>query len=239
MNILLTGGFGLLGKEILKLDDSLIAPSRDELDITDLALVLFVLNKYNPDTIIHLAASTNPPEHEEKPQKSIKTNVIGTANVAMACLEKSIRLVFTSSDYLYSGAGPHKEEEPLEAPNNFYLSKLAGECTVRICPNSLVLRLSFGPVTFPWEKVYEGQYNSKLYVDEIAPLVLAAAKSSVTGIMNIGGPRTSLEEYAGRTKKGIQTILKPDWVPKDTSLDLTKMQAELGIKDLKKLLKRY
>ena len=228
-----------MGREILKLDETLAGPTRAEFDITSMESVRSALEKYRPQTVLHLAAATSPPEHNENPEIGIKTNVIGTANVAMACLEKGIRLVFTSSDYLYSGAGPHKEEEPLEALNNFYLSKLAGECAVRICPNSLVLRLSFGPVTFPWEKVYEGQYNSKLYVDEIAPLVLAAAKSSVTGIMNIGGPRTSLEEYAGRTKKGIQTILKPDWVPKDTSLDLTKMQAELGIKDLKKLLKRY
>src|SRR3989338_6553998 len=101
----------------------------------------------------------------------------------------------------------------------------------------LILRLSFGPAPFPWEKVYEGQWNSKLYVDEMAPLVLAAAQSDATGIMNIGGPRATLEAYARRTKSDIQTIPKPDWVPADTSLDLTRMQSILDISDLNSLLK--
>ncbi len=65
----------------------------------------------------------------------------------------------------------------------------------------------------------------------MAPLVLAAAKSSETGIMNVGGPRTSLEAYARRTKPGITTIPKPGWVPEDTSLDVSKMCRALEIAD--------
>ena len=99
------------------------------------------------------------------------------------------------------------------------------------------MRLSFGPAPFPWDKVYDNQYNSKLYADEMAPLVLAASVSGIRGVMNLGGPRMSLADYARRTRPNIETISTPDWVPKDTSLDITKMKKEFGIIDEDTLLK--
>ena len=235
--ILVTGGSGLLGKEVLKLDSSLVAPLRAEMDITSLDSIQAALKKYQPDIVLHLAAATKPPEHEKDPELGIVANIVGTANVARACIRVGIRLVYTCTDYVYVGPGPHKETEAILPPYNFGWSKLGGEAAVRMVPNSLVLRLSFGPVPFPWEKVYADQWNSKLYVDEMAPVVLAAARSSATGVMNIGGPRTTLEAYARRTRPDLQTIPKPDWVPGDTSLELTKMKTVLGIADETQLLK--
>lgn len=235
--MLMTGGSGLLGKEIIKLDPSIIAPSHEEMDITDSVSVERTLAKHKPDIVLHLAAATKPPEHEKNPELGLRVNIVGTANVALAAQKLSKRLVYTSTDYLYVGRGPHEETEAVLPAYKFAWSKLGGEAAVLLVSNSLVLRLSFGPVPFPWEKVYKGQWNSKLYADEMAPLVFAAAKSSAIGIMNIGGPRTTLEAYARRTRPDIETIPKPDWVPEDTSLDLTRMKEVLGIKDESKLLK--
>ena len=226
--ILMTGGSGLLGSEIKKLDSEIISPSRAEMDITDYDSVFAIFKKYKPDIVLHLAAATHPPEHEKNPELGISVNIIGSANLARAAHRLGARLVYTSTDYLYAGQGPHKETEPILPPYKFAWSKLGGECAVSMLSDSLILRLSFGPRPFPWDKVYKGQYNSKLYVDEMAPLVLAAAKSEAVGIMNIGWPRTSLEDYARRTRESVQTIPKPDWVPEDTSLDLSKQKAELG-----------
>ena len=194
MKILMTGGSGLLGREILKIDSSIIAPTHKEMDIFEYHQVESVLKKYKPDIVLHLAAETKPPLHEESPEPGLKVNIIGTSNLALACHKLGIRLVYTSTDYLYVGDGPHKEGEPILPPYRFAWSKLGGEAAVSMLINYLILRLSFGPVPFPWEKVYVGQWNSKLYVDEMAPLVLAAAKSDATGIMNIGGARTTFEE---------------------------------------------
>ena len=234
----MTGGSGLLGSEIAKLDRSIIAPSHEELDITDPVTIENTLKKYEPQVVLHLAAATKPPEHEKNPGLGIKVNIIGTANLALTCQKMGIRMAYTSTDYVYVGKGPHKETEAVLPPYAFGWSKLGGECAVLMIPDSLVMRLSFGPVPFPWEKVYEDQYNSKLYVDEIAPLVLSAARSSATGIMNIGGPRTTLEAYARRTKSALGTIPRPQWVPGDTSLDISRMKKELGIADERGLLKR-
>lgn len=227
----------MLGKEILKLDSTIIAPSHTELDITDFESVERIIKKYNPDTVLHCAAATKPLEHAKNPELGLTVNIIGTANMARACVRFGKRLVYTSTDYVYTGKGPHKEKEPLWSPYNFGWSKLGGECAVQLSPDHLILRLSFGPTPFPWDKVYDDQYNSKLYVDEMAPLVLSASVSGIQGVMNLGGPRMSLADYARRTRPNIETIPTPDWVPKDTSLDITKMKKELGIIDENTLLK--
>jgi dTDP-4-dehydrorhamnose reductase len=229
--ILVTGGSGLLGTHILPLDSSLVAPGHAELDITDLASVERALDRHQPRTVLHLAAATKPPEHEKSPEPGLAVNIIGTANIALASARRGIRVVYTSTDYNYAGPGPHRESEALFPPYKFGWSKLGGEAAVAVISDSLILRLSFGPVPFPWEKVYEGQWNSKLYVDEMAPAVLALAKSAETGIMNVGGPRATLEAYAKRTRPDIVTIPKPEWVPADTSLDTSRMCAVLGITD--------
>ena len=227
MRITMTGGSGMLGQEILKLDPTIDAPSRSQMDVTNLERLERELYYFHPDIVLHLAADTDCLMHNSQPERGITSNIIGTANIALVCLQSNIRLVYVSTDYVYQGPGPHKEDEPVRPPYNFGWSKLGGECSVIMVPNSLILRLSFGPRPFPWEKVYEGQVSSKLYVDEMAPLVLKMTKSGLIGIINLGGQRTSLENYARRTKPDIETIPCPDWVPKDTSLDLTKMDAIL------------
>lgn len=227
MNILLTGGSGLLGREIKRLDPSIISPTKSELDITNLKSIEKAIKKYKPDVILHLAAANKPPKHETNPEPGLSVNIIGTANLCLACHQSGTKLIYASTDYVYTGAGPHKEDEPLLPASRFAWSKLGGECAVQMLKKFLILRLDFGPSPFPWEKVYKDQFVSKLYVQEMAPLVLKAVKSKTEGVMNLGGPRISLEEYARQTKLNIESIPKPDWVPEDTSMDISKMKKEL------------
>ncbi|OGE38775.1 hypothetical protein A3F00_00640 [Candidatus Daviesbacteria bacterium RIFCSPHIGHO2_12_FULL_37_11] len=227
--ILMTGGSGLLGSEIRKLDSTIISPTRRELDITSLKSIEKAIKKYKPDVILHLAAANKPPKHETDPVPGLTVNIIGTANICLACYKSSVKLIYTSTDYVYSGAGPHKEEAGLLPPSKFAWSKLGGECAVQMLKKFLILRLDFGPSPFPWGKVYKNQFVSKLYTKEMAPLVLKVVKSKATGVMNLGGQRISLEEYARETRPDIESIPKPDWVPQDSSLDITKMKKELKL----------
>jgi dTDP-4-dehydrorhamnose reductase len=237
MRILLTGGSGLLGRQLLQHDAGLIAPSRGEMDVVDAASVARAIAHYDPEVILHCAAATRPLAHGENPELGLTVNIVGTANVCRASIEAAKRLVYTSTDYVYAGPGPHAEDEAVAASYNFGWSKLGGECAVRLVPDHLILRLSFGPVPFPWDRVYDDQRNSKLYVDEIAPLVLAAARSRSQGVMNLGGPAATLAEYARRTRPGILTMATPGWVPRDTSLRLDRMKRELGILDERAVLR--
>lgn len=236
IEILMTGGSGTLGTEILKLDPQIRAPSHKELDITNYNSILRAIKKYKPDVVLHLAA-INPPKFTKNPKLGLTINIIGTANVALACLVSNIKLVYVSTDFVYVGKGPHKETEPIFPPNPFSWSKVGGECATQVLPNSLILRPSLGPNPFPWPKVFRGQYNSRLYFDEAAPLILAIARSNATGILNLGGPCSTMEAHARRTNKKIKTTAKPIWFPQDTSFDLTKMKRELGIKDLHSVIK--
>lgn len=214
-----------MGKEIRKLDSSIISPTRKELDITSPKSVQKAIKKYKPDVILHLAAANNPPEHETNPEPGLRVNIIGTANLCLACFKADIKLISASTDYVYTGAGPHEEDEALLPPSRFAWSKLGGECAVRMLKKFLILRIDFGPFPFPWKKVYKDQLVSKLYVSEMAALVLKVVESKTEGVMNLGGPRISLEQYARKTRPDIKTVTKPGWVPKDSSMDITKMQS--------------
>ena len=86
-----------------------------------------------------------------------------------------------------------------------------------------------GPRPFPWPNVFDDQINSRIYFDEAAPLILAATKSNLTGILNLGGPRSTMVEHAHRTNPSSIPSPRPESFPKDTSFDLTRMEEELGI----------
>ncbi|MDW8426901.1 MAG: sugar nucleotide-binding protein, partial [Meiothermus sp.] len=57
--ILVTGGTGRLGTALRGLMPGLIAPGREELDITDLASVERSLQRYQPQVVVHAAAYTD------------------------------------------------------------------------------------------------------------------------------------------------------------------------------------
>lgn len=228
MRILLTGGSGLLGTELLKLDPCIEAPTRKDLDITDDDAVLAFVADLNPDVIIHAAAITDNREIEADPSEAVDVNIHGTANIARACLGTRIRLVYLSTDYVYRGDRGRYIETDDVAPSNLYAwTKLAGEAAVRTVPNHLIIRTSFGGDKFPYPVAFSDKWSSKEYVDVIAPDILEAARSPLTGIVNIGGPRRTIYEYAVLRNRGVKRIKREDSVfesPADTSLDLTRWE---------------
>ena len=197
MRILLTGGTGLLGTELQKLDAGLVAPSRGELDIRDAGAVADCFASVKPDVILHTAAVTNNRDIEADPDEALEVNIVGTTNIARACLGTRIRLVYLSTDYVYRGDRGNYDEVDEVLPSNLYAwTKLAGEAAVRAVPNHLIIRTSFGAAEFAYPAAFADKWSSKEYVDIIAPEILKAARSPLTGVINIGGPRRTLYEYA-------------------------------------------
>src|SRR3990167_6717834 len=92
-NILLTGGHGHLGKELIKHFDLLATPTHEQLDITK------PLKRQNFDLIIHAAAYTKVAAAEtKKGQKECqRVNVDGTLNLLKTYI--GIPFVFISSEY--------------------------------------------------------------------------------------------------------------------------------------------
>lgn len=224
MQILLTGGSGLLGTELRRLEPGLLAPSRDELDITDAAAVSDYIAAHAPDILLHAAAMTSNREVEADPESAQRINVTGTANLVRACADTRIRFVYLSTDYVYRGdRGNYSETDEVEPFNLYAETKLAGEEEVRKLPNHLVIRTSFGASKFDYPDAFCDKWSSKEYVDVIAPSILEAARSPLTGILNLGGKRRSLYEYAVERNPDVNRIERRESrhrSPRDTSLNL-------------------
>jgi dTDP-4-dehydrorhamnose reductase len=133
--ILITGAAGVVGgyaKEVFA-DHELILTDIvgdvAQLDIRDHDAVRTMINDVRPDAVVHLAAATDVDYCELDPDFAYSTNAIGTQNVALACQEADVILVYTSTAGVFGGEkpDPYTEFDP-PAPVNIYgHSKLAGE----------------------------------------------------------------------------------------------------------------
>ncbi len=151
MNLLVTGGSGLVGRYIVDelcrshsvdiLD--LKPPHRNDLrcyaiDIQDLPTVKEVVKGF--DAVVHLAGIPHP--LNDPPEKVFRVNTIGTFNILEACSVVGIpRLVFMSSEstlgFAFSTTRltplylPLDEEHPLRPQDPYGMSKVASEMLCR------------------------------------------------------------------------------------------------------------
>lgn len=140
MKILVTGVKGQLGYDVVneleKRGYEAIGVDIDEMDITDKASVDKVINEIGPDGVIHCAAWTavDLAEDEENVPKVRKVNADGTKNIAQACKNLDIKMIYISTDYVFNGQGTNFWEPDEEdfAPLNVYgQTKYEGECAVK------------------------------------------------------------------------------------------------------------
>ena len=91
-----------------------------------------VLEEFDPEAIIHLAAIHFIPECERLPAEAVSINVEGTVNLLLAC-KPHCRFVFTSSAGVYSPNDvAHRESTDAVGPVDVYgFTKLHGEQLVQ------------------------------------------------------------------------------------------------------------
>lgn len=225
MKIVLFGGSGLLGKQLLKIDNNIIAPTHSEVDIEDKQKVFEYISKVNPDMVINSAVFLDNRKIEKDPTKAIETNVVGSANISLACLKNNVRLVYISTDYIYKGdRGNYKETDEILPFNMYAWSKLGGEISSRAVKNHLIIRTSFGSEKFNYKYAFDDKYASKDYVEVIAPMIYEASLSSLIGILNLGTDRKTLYDYAKKKNEVLPQSIKETYfrTPFDTSFNLQK-----------------
>lgn len=150
MKIIVTGAKGQLGSDVVlqleKNGDIAIKADLPELDITDAAAVEAFIKESNADGVIHCAAYTNVDTAESENDICRKVNYNGTLNLAESCKSHDIKLLYISTDYVFSGEGdePFETDSP-KFPCNFYgQSKLEGEKAVAdICDKYFIVRISW------------------------------------------------------------------------------------------------
>src|SRR3974377_1496904 len=101
--VLLTGGTGLLGRHMKPLIPKALFPKRAEFDITDPANMAAYLGVKTVSTIFHAAAFTSPPKINENPKLALDVNIIGPANLVRVCMERNIKRLNISTDYVFKG----------------------------------------------------------------------------------------------------------------------------------------
>jgi dTDP-4-dehydrorhamnose reductase len=207
----------------------MVAPGREELDIRSSSAVAEYVTNLAPDTILHAAAVTDNRDIEADPAAALDVNIIGTANIARACLGTDIRLVYVSTDYVYKGdRGNYAETDELLPSNLYAWTKLAGEAAVRAVPNHLIIRTSFGASRFDYPEAFADKWSSKDYVDRIAPKILEATLRTASGVLNIGGPRRTIYDYAVERNPDVRNASLSESSldsPVDTSLNLDKWES--------------
>lgn len=105
------------------------------MDITDKHSVEEILTKQNPDVVVHCAAWTavDMAEDDDKVEKVRLVNATGTENIALACQKLNCKMIYLSTDYVFSGPGEEpwqpdcKDYQPL---NVYGQTKLEGELAV-------------------------------------------------------------------------------------------------------------
>jgi len=195
--IIFTGGSGLLGLQFREILPDADYPSSKEFDVTNYKQMKEYVHSNACDLIVHAAAFTSPPLIEKDPLKAIVVNIIGTSNVVKLCMEFDARLIYISTDYVFKGdKGNYKETDPVYPVNKYARSKLGGECAAMLYDKALIVRTSFGPSVFPYEKAFVDQWTSRESVSVIAEKISKLIEKDVTGVIHVGGRRKTVYEYA-------------------------------------------
>ncbi len=227
--ILFTGGTGLLGSNMKKMFTDALFPTHQELDVSSYSQVIRYFADKEIQTLVHAAAFTSPPKVDTNPIEAINSNIIGTSNITKLCIERNMRLVYISTDYVFRGdRGEYSEEDAVFPVNKYAWSKLGGECAVQLCPNSLIIRTSFGSDIFPYESAFADQYTSRVGVSDLTTKLLPIIEDqNLKGIIHIGANRRTVIDFARRLdpsrKIGEMSIGDVNFnVPVDTSLNCSK-----------------
>ena len=158
-NILVTGGLGVLGREVIiqllnnkknfiflvdkeksmKKIKTFNVKSKNlkflNLDFTNKKKIFLLIKKYKISTVFHLGAVTQVLEAYNDPYKTFNSNIVGTINIleAIKNLNKNINFIYSSSDKAY---GELKKKEyfenfPLEGDFPYDVSKSASDLIVQ------------------------------------------------------------------------------------------------------------
>ncbi len=207
MRYFITGSEGQLGYDIIRELKNIkeldyLAPTLEELDITDKEKVMEVITSYKPDVVFHCAAYTAVDKAEENKELCYNVNVFGTENIVKAAKKIGAKVVYISTDYVFDGTkdGIYVETDKPNPVNYYGYTKLGGEDVVLKLDDYLIVRISwvFGingnnfiktMLNLAKEKkeisVVSDQVGSPTYTKDLAKLLIDMIKKNKSGIFNV------------------------------------------------------
>ncbi len=217
MKVFVTGVGGQLGYDVMKelekrghiavgsdvQESSAFFKDYIKLDFTDKNAVFSVLELIKPDAVIHCGAWTavDDAEDEQNREKVKRINETGTENIAQACKKIDCKMIYISTDYVFSGQGdkPWQPDCKDYSPLNVYgQSKLDGEKAVtrnldkyfivRIAwvfgqngKNFIKTMLSLADKGYKELKVVDDQIGTPTYTYDLARLLVDMVESEKYG----------------------------------------------------------
>jgi len=161
MRLLITGGNGLLGSNLIRyflgapgwevvatsLSQPAVSPPVDFIfgDLADPLFVGTLVAETMPDIVINTVALVDIDKCENEPELASRVNVVTAKNLAKAIAGTDRRLIHVSTDHLFDGGKPFNTEDDRPAPvNNYGRTKLEAE---RVClenhADTAVIRTNF------------------------------------------------------------------------------------------------
>ena len=133
---LVTGGSGQLGTALRRLAPAgvtLVAPERDEFDLTNLPDLAKFLDRNGIDAIINCGAYTAVDRAESEPELAHAINAVAPGLFGGAAAARGIPVIHVSTDYVFpaDGQGPWREDALVNPASVYGQSKAEGEAALR------------------------------------------------------------------------------------------------------------
>ncbi|MDC0910346.1 dTDP-4-dehydrorhamnose reductase, partial [Flavobacteriaceae bacterium] len=235
MKVLVTGGKGQLGSELLKISTNYyfewVFTNHQSFDISDLSNINLYLNECKPNIIINCAAYTSVDRAEDDFKNAYIINKSAVELIAKWSYENNCKLVHISTDYVYDGNSllPYIETDFTNPLNNYGKSKLFGDIgCLKNNPLSIIIRTSWLYSSFGNNfltkminimqdndeiKVINDQIGSPTYAGDLANVILMLIENKKwhPGIYNYtNSGNISWYDFANKIKYiyGFSTFVK-------------------------------
>jgi dTDP-4-dehydrorhamnose reductase len=151
MKIMITGANGQLGNALCKAMENvpgitLLATTKNSLDVTNKNAVDMYLLTHKPDLVINSAAFTDVDTAEIEPITANAVNHLGALYLAVASAKINATIIQLSTDFVFSGdkLTPYTELDAAHPINCYGKTKLDGELAViNNSPKHLIIRTSW------------------------------------------------------------------------------------------------
>jgi dTDP-4-dehydrorhamnose reductase len=183
-----------------------------------------------PQVVIHCAAMAAVGDWYADPEAAFSINSQASARLGQICRERGIRLVYVSTDMVFSGeAAPYAEDFPPDAASVYGRSKAEAERQVleqghSVLRPALMIGSALGAAQSYYDHIlqqfglgntvdlFQDEWRSMISYAEVARGLLdLAAADQVSGIYHLGGPRRSRFELglALAERMGCPQLVRP------------------------------
>jgi len=226
--ILITGGSGVLGKELKKVFSDALTPTHKELDIREGNKVKEYIKQHKIDTIIHTAALTSVAKCDEDKNLAYQTNYKGTKNLVEAIKNTNILFVLVSTACVFDGYKGNYNEDDIPCPENYYgITKLLAEEEVKRLHSYIIVRTNFvSRSKWKYPKAFTDRFGTYLFADQVAvgikDILTLQKYQNLLGIFHItGDKKLSMFELAKMTTPEVLPMTLNDYKGARLTIDMT------------------